>query len=205
MNLSLNNIISTSIEVEIYNGLKVQNFAFKNSITYAGADLLVSSLIYNTPVNIKYLYCFFNSRGGDGLTYPGGDKKRTVRETFIQDAVSGAEGTQYGCFWVPINSTNTTSSGVYYQNNQILFNFVIPSSAVSDLENKIGNLTAEDSEIRAMGLASVQHNTDRTKDIIFSIIDIPEAENPNDRKQNESFVIPAVGQANINYPLTFTA
>lgn len=205
MHVNINNIVSTKIKVNIPIGDASQNFVFQNSITYAGADLIVSSIINNTPTSLKYLYCFFNSRGGDGLTYPGGDKKRTTRDTFVQDATTGVEGTQYGCFWVPINSTSVVNSGVYYNGNQMIFNFIIPSSAVSDLENKIGNLTAEDSEIRAMGLASAQHNTDRTKDIIFSIIDIPEAEDPNDRKQNESFVIPSVGQANINYPLTFTA
>lgn len=202
--------VTTRITVR---GYKCKKLAFlkeyKNTITYAGADRIAAALT-NTSENteITHLYAYFTAWGNPGISanLEGGDPKKADRAAFVTGANNGNPGTAFGAIWVPVaSSVGLSASSVDYQGNTITYSTIIPASVASDDTTKIGEFIADSSEIRAIGLASANVFSDRSKDIIFSLIDIPEAADAGNRQAGESFVIPSAGQVTIDYTLTFNA
>lgn len=191
MKINLQDLLKTKITVECFdtqnNSLFLKNFT--NTITYKGVDRLPYAFIQGSMLQVTHLYSLFVNGATAGIT--DGTEKSVTRDTFYQEI-----GNDRGAFWVPTTGVPIiTASGVSYESNTVQWRFLVEGLS-SSAPNVNGNFIIDESKIKALGLAIATDHSDRTKDIIFSVINIPDA---------DAFVVPVGATLEIKYQLIFNA
>lgn len=190
MKINLQDLLKTKIQVECFdeqhNSLFVKNFT--NTITYKGIDRIPYAFVQGTMLQVTHLYALFTNNSTPGLT--AGTEQSVTRSTFYEDV-----GDNRGAFWVPVTGVpSITSSASMYESNTVQWQFLIDNAVVSSIE--AGSFSLDNSKIKALGLAIATDYSDRTKDIIFSVINIPDL---------DAFVIPDGATVEVKYQLIFNA
>lgn len=191
-------------------GHEVSRQTAKNTVTYGAADIYANALLKSGPSQVTHLYARFGGQSANQgwLVPPNNDIWAVTRDSFTS---VGLGDTVRGGLWVPIlaapaqNSTDLSK----YQGNQATFYFRIPYNIntvtqTSPVGNFKANGDANDSYIYALGLAVARSSTDRTQDVIISVLQAfgydSEAPTVGDFS---AFSIVAGGQQAIDYPLPF--
>lgn len=186
------NIVRFSIEDK--DGRVLKTFSAGNNLTYAAGTVLINALLRSGPSQIGYLYARYGNNQGSPpsgtLILPTGGIKAVTRANFIQSS-----GPDQGALWVPVLGAPlvTTSNSAYYSNNVATFSFRIPANLSTAAMSPIGSFNAATAYITAVGLAVPVSTSDRTQDIIISVLD--------DYALQQ---VPAGGQMGVDYPFKIT-
>lgn len=167
----------------------------RNTFTYKAGDLIANALSRNGPFQVTHLYCRFN--GPSTVSALGPSDLRTVTRSHFLASASLSGG-----FYVPVLTAPGVSSSnlVLYNGNRLSFYFRIPSSVGPDdhgMTNE-AEFSLEDSRISAMGLAVAQSASDRTQDLMLSVL---QGGVEGGGAAFEMFPLVNGGQTAIDYPI----
>lgn len=189
-------------------GREVSRQLARNTLTYAAADVFMNAFLRSGPSQVTHLYARFGGESSNQgwLNPPLNDVKAATRSTFLQvgdgDLVRGA-------LWVPVLSApaQSTSDQSRFSANQATFYFRIPanlSPEQQDPDNFKAEGTGSDSFMFALGLAVANNISDRSQDVIMSVLQAVgwDSGNPSSGDFNK-FLIPAGGQMAIDYTVPF--
>lgn len=187
----VNNTVRLSVRDK--DGRVLQTETAKNTLTYAAGGVLINAILRSGPSQIYGLYARYGNNTGSpasgSLVLPVGGIKAVTRSQFIQSS-----STDQGCLWVPVlgaPAVSTTNSALY-SGNQATFSFRIPSNISSVQMSPVGSFLTS-YYIMAIGLAVAANLSDRTQDIIITVLN---AITPQ--------LIPDGGQLGIDYPFQIT-
>jgi hypothetical protein len=189
-------------------GREVGRQIAKNSLTYAAADVFMNAFLKSGPSQVTHLYARFGGESANQgwLNLPDNDVKAVTRSTFL--TVSDVE-TVRGALWVPVLSApaQTTSDQSKFSGNQATFYFRIPAALSPEQQSPV-NFKAlglgGDSFVYALGLAVANNISDRSQDVILSVLQAVgwDSGNPSSGDFNK-FLIPAGGQMAVDYTVPF--
>jgi hypothetical protein len=190
------------------NGREVSRQLCRNTLTYAAADVFMNAFLRSGPSQVTHLYARFGGESASQgwLNPPDNDIKATTRDTFLQ--VADLESVR-GALWVPVLSApaQSTSDQSRFTGNQATFYFRIPANLSTDQQDP-DNFKAEgmgsDSFIFGLGLAVAKNISDRSQDVIISVLQAVgwDGGNPLSGDFNK-FLVPAGGQMAVDYTVPF--
>lgn len=168
----------------------------RNSFTYASGEVLANALTRSGAFQVTHLYARYN--GPDtvdlSLLNAEGGIKATTRSEFMATA-SGNGG-----FYVPLLAppARDTSDSLLYGLNRLTYYFRIPTVTEED-HGLTGTFDMVNSRVSALGLAVAVDASDRTQDIIISVL---QGGNSGGGYAFTMFPLVSGGQKFVDYPVS---
>jgi hypothetical protein len=141
---------------------------------YAYGGVLINALLRSGPSQVYGLYARFGNNTGSpasgSLILPPGGIKAVTLAQFTQ-----SQRLEQGFLWVPVMPVMgapmiSTSNSALYSGNAATYSFRIPANISTAQMSPIGHFNAGSSYIMAIGLAVAANLSDRTQDIIISVL-----------------------------------
>ena len=197
--MNLNALFNNRIRIRAIDaeGHCKSEFVVKNTLTFAASDVMINALLRSGPSQVTHLYARYGDQGSNTAWIApfGGDLRTTTRDDFIM--TSGVDPVRGG-LWVPILSApakDSTDTDLY-SGNRATFFFRIPANISTD-QMSPAHFNAVSSGIYSLGLGVAASLTDRTQDLIISVLQISE-------EDRAKAIVPVGGQLAIDYPLEHT-